>query len=136
LKIDSVAYFADNPCQTFVLLESKRFVSAREFWTAQTRGMRTSGWRHSARQLVDYDGAKSGMASLSESWVAPDHLACAYVTTDGKGVAAETHALFPYDPYDIPHGLYVFYRKAKAAKRSETLWVRLRPPNRGGRCIG
>jgi hypothetical protein len=135
-KVDSVAYFADNPCQTFVLLTSKHFRSAVEFWAAETRAMRISGWRHSAPQLVDYDGANSDMASLSESWVSPAHRACAYVATGRKGVVTEAQALFPYDPYDIPHGVYVFYRTARAAKPSETLWVRLRPPNPGGRCIG
>ena len=98
--------------------------------------MRLSGWHHSAPQLIDYDGAQSGMATLAESWVAPAHKACAYVATDQTGVAAEAKALFPSDPYDIPHGVYAFHRRAKAAVRSETLWVRLRPPNRDRRCIG
>jgi hypothetical protein len=135
-KVNSVAYFSDNPCQTFVLLTSRRFGSATRFLTAETRHMTRSGWRHSAAQLVDYDGANSGMASRTESWVAPGHRACAYVATDQDGVAAEAKALSPYDPYDIPHGVYVFYRKAKAANPRQTLWVRLRPPNHGGRCIG
>jgi hypothetical protein len=87
-------------------------------------------------QLVDYDAANSGMAKASESWVEPAEHACAYVTTDRSGVAAERKALFPYDPYDNPHGVYVFYRKARTAEPRETLWVRLRPPNRGGHCIG
>jgi hypothetical protein len=135
-KVNGVAYFPDNPCETFVLLKSSHFGSAAAFWVAETRQLRLSGWRHSAPQLVDYNGAYGGMANLRDSWVAPSHRACAYVTTDRKGVAAEAKELFPYDPYDNPHGVYVFYRTAKRARSDETLWVRLRPPNRGGRCIG
>jgi hypothetical protein len=112
-RINAVAYFADNPCQTFVLLKSNHFSSAGAFWAAETHKLTLSGWRHSAPQLVDYDAANSGMASRGESWVAPSHRACAYVATDRNGVAAEKQSLFPADPYDIPHGVYVFYRKAR-----------------------
>jgi hypothetical protein len=135
-KINSVAYFPDNPCQTFLLVQSDHFGSASELLTAESRQLSRSGWRHSSLQLVDYDGVTGGMATLSQSWVSPDHRACAYVTTDRVGVAAEGRELFPYDQYNQPHGVLDFYRTAKAANPSQTLWVRLRPPNRGGRCIG
>jgi hypothetical protein len=135
-KINGLAYFSDNPCQTFLLLQSSHFSSAAAFWDAEQRQMRRSGWRHSAAQLVDYDGAHGGMAGDSESWVSPAHDVCAYVTTRQHGVAAETRELFPYDPYDVPHGVYGFYRTARATTSGEALWVRLRPPNRGGHCIG
>ena len=135
-KINSVTYDTHNPCETFVLLGSKHFGSATKFWAAETQAMKLAGWHHSAPQVVDYDGTDSGMASRRESWVSPRHRACAYVTTDARGVAAEKRALFPYDPNDNPHGVYVFYRRAKKAQRTEALWVRLRPPNADGRCIG
>ncbi len=126
-KVNGVAYFSENPCQTFVLIESDHFGSALEFWEAETRVLRMAGWRHSAPQLVDYDGSNDGMARRNESWVLRAQRACAYVATDRMGVVAERPSLFPYDPYDIPHGLYVFYRRAKAVTRGQTLWVRLRP---------
>jgi hypothetical protein len=135
-KIDAVTYSPDNPCQTFVLLTSEHFSSASAFWTAETRAMKIAGWRHSARQPPDYDGAYRRLASRRQSWVAPAQRACAYITTDRAGVAAEEHALFQYDPNDNPRGLYVYYHRAKAAARNVTLWVRLRPPNHGGRCVG
>ena len=135
-KVDAVAYFQDNPCQTFVLLTSEHSRSALAFWNAETRYIRGVGWRHSAAQLVDYDGADSGLATRGESWVSPDGRACAYIATLKTGVSAERKAVFPYDPYDIPRGVYTFYRTARAAKAAQTLWVRLRPSNRGGHCIG
>lgn len=135
-RVDSVAYFNDNPCQTFELVSSDRFGSAEEFWAAETRRMRDAGWHHSAPQVVDYDSSDNGMASRADSWVVRGHrTACAYVVTDREGMAAEAKALFPYDPYDNPHGVYVFYSRAKVANPKDTLWVRLRPPNRDGRCI-
>jgi hypothetical protein len=135
-KPNAVAYFSDNPCQTFVLLESKHFPSASEFLAAESHHMMVSGWRHSVPQLVDYDGIAFGMASAEDSWVAPANQACAYVATGQTGVAAETNEIFPRDPYDVPQGVYDFYRKAKAANSSETLWVRLRPLNTDGHCAG
>ncbi len=36
-------------------------------------------------------------------------------------------AFFPYAPYDIPRGLYRFYRFAQSADRARTLWVHLIP---------
>jgi hypothetical protein len=134
-KIDAVAYFEDNPCQTFVLLQSSHFRSATEFWSAETRQMKRSGWHNSAPQVADFDGG-GGLVSLSESWVSRDHRACAYVTTDRRGTAAEAKTLFPYDPYNQPQGVLDFYRAARAANPNQALWVRLRPPNRDGRCIG
>ena len=47
--------------------------------------------------------------------------------TDSDAVAAERKALFPYDAYDIPRGLYRFYRQAEAADATRTLWVGLIP---------
>lgn len=135
-KINNVAYFPDNPCETFVLVESGHFGSASALLTAEMRELTRSGWRHSAPQLVDYDGAAAGMATLGQSWVSADGRACAYIATDRVGVAAEARELFPYDPYNQPQGVLDFYRAAKAANPNASLWVRLRPRNPGGRCIG
>ena len=135
-KINDVAYFADNPCETFVLLASEHFRSAERFWAAEVRRMDAAGWRHSAPQVVDYDGEAGHLARLSESWVSPDHHACAYVATLPRGLAAEKREIFPRDPYDIPAGVYDFYRQAVKARANRALWVRLRPPNKhGGHCI-
>jgi hypothetical protein len=135
-RVNSVAYFPGNPCQTFVLIESTRFRSAAAFLAAETRQMIASGWHHSAPQPVDYDGAYGNMASATQSWAARDHRACAYVASVRAGVSAETPEIFPRRSYDVPQGVYDFYRAAKAANPDETLWVRLRPPNTGGRCVG
>jgi hypothetical protein len=134
-KISAAAYFADNPCQTFVLLNDKRFHSATAFLAAEARHLTDAGWRHSAPQPTDYDQGEA-LASANESWVAPDGRACAYVTTVAAGIATEAKGLFPYDPYNQPDGVLAFYREAKAAKANQTLWVRLSPPNRGGHCVG
>ena len=135
-KINSVAYFPDNPCQTFFVVQSNHFGSALELLTAESRQLSRSGWRHGSAQLVDYDGATGGMVTISQSWVSPNHRGCAYITTDRAGVAAEARELFPYDPSNQPHGVLDFYRTAKAANPNHALSVRLRPPNPGGRCIG
>jgi hypothetical protein len=113
-KINSVAYFPDNPCQTFLLLQSDHFTSAVEFLGAEMRQMSLSGWHHTAPQPVDYDGAAGGTATLSQSWVSPDHRACAYVATDRIGVAAEARELFPYDPHNQPQGVLDFYRTGRS----------------------
>jgi hypothetical protein len=131
-KVNSVACLSDNPCQTFVLLESNRFSSAEAFLAAETRSIIAAGWHHSAPQPVDYDGGAGGMAMPSESWVAPVHQACAYIATAGIGVAAEAAQIFPRDPYDVPEGVYEFYRTAKDANLAKALWVRLYPEYRGG----
>lgn len=134
-KISAVAYFADNPCQTFVLLKDNRFQSAADLLAAEARHLTDAGWHHSAPQPTDYDQGEA-LARPSESWVAPDRRACAYVTTVAAGIATEARGLFPYDPYNQPDGVLAFYRGATAAKADQTLWVRLRPPNQGGHCVG
>lgn len=134
--LNSITYDPHNPCQTFVLLQSRQFANAKELLRAEGRLLVDSGWRHSARQPVDYDSVGNAMASPSDSWAAGDRHVCAYVETAEAGVAAERRELFPYDPYNQPQGVLEFYRKARAAKQRATLWIRLRPPNRGGRCIG
>jgi hypothetical protein len=135
-KISSIAYFSNNPCQTFVLLESDHFSSAEEFLAAESRQLMAKGWRHSDPQPVDFDGGHGGLASPSQSWGAPANRVCAYVATARGGVAAETREIFPQDPYDVPQGVYDFYWTAKAASTRQALWVRLRPPNDDGRCVG
>ena len=135
-KTNSLAYFSDNPCETFLLLRSNHFGSAAKLLAAETRRLAVASWGHSAPQEVDYDGGADGMAALGESWVSPDHHACAYVTTVGRGVAAERREIFPWDPYNWPHGVLDFYRHASAIKNQPALWVRLRPPNHGGHCVG
>lgn len=134
-KVNAVAYFNDNPCETFLLLASQRYRSASALWNAEAHRLRVAGWRHSAAQAVDYD-AGGGMATRNQSWVSRDGHACAYIATVTSGAAAEARGIFPADPYDIPSGVYAFYRKARTANPTDTLWVRLRPPNRGGHCIG
>jgi hypothetical protein len=133
-KISSVAYFADNPCETFVLLVGDHFRYATGLLSAQTGRMSAAGWRNSAPQPVDFDGVGS-MASVNDRWAAPGDRACAYVATVRDGVAAEVKGLFPYDPYNQPHGVLDFYRNASAAQHSAALWIRLRPPNTGGHCV-
>jgi hypothetical protein len=131
---DAVSYDPRNPCQTFVLLHSNRFNSAGAFLDAEARQLRTAGWRHPSTSLpVDYDNGFAGMATGSESWVGPGHRACAYVTIAKTGIAAEAKGLFPYDPYNQPHRVLDFYREAKAANASQTLWVRLQPAFGAGR---
>lgn len=133
-KISSVAYFADNPCETFVLLAGDHFRSDTALLSAQTRRMGAVGWRNSAPQPTDFDGA-GPMASVNASWAAPGDRACAYLATARDGAAAEAKGLFPYDPYNQPRGVLDFYRKATAADGTAALWVRLRPPNTGGHCV-
>jgi hypothetical protein len=136
-RLNGIFYDPHNPCQTFVLLQSRHFASAQDFLQAEWSVLLASGWRHSAPQLIDYDAAPTahGLASPTESWVAPDHHVCAYLETAQSGVAAEGRQLFPYDPYNQPQGVLHFYLKAKAARQGVALWVRLRPPNPGGHCI-
>ncbi|MGO9793372.1 MAG: hypothetical protein ACLP8S_28735 [Solirubrobacteraceae bacterium] len=126
--INDIAYFANNPCETFVLVRSHHFGSASAFLGAEARRLLSAGWRHpSIAPPVDYN-AGGATASLSNSWFSPQHRACAYVDTVRDGVAAEHTGLFPYDPYNQPAGVLSFYRTAKAAAPDRALWVRLRPP--------
>jgi hypothetical protein len=131
-KINAVTYDPHNPCQTFLLLETGRFRSPASFLEAEAGRLRAAGWRHATEPIpVDPDNG-SGSGSLSESWVAPGHRACAYVTTVRRGLATEAQGLFPYDPYNQPRGVLDFYRKAKADDGAVALWVRLEPP--AGKC--
>jgi hypothetical protein len=133
-QIDAVTYGPHNPCQTFVLLESHHFRSAAVLLGAEAHQLTVSGWHHSAAQPVDYNQVEA-MAIPSESWVAADGQACAYIATDEVGAAAEGKGLFPFDPNNQPRGVLDFYRNATAAEGTPTLWVRLEP-NDGGRCVG
>jgi hypothetical protein len=127
-KIDAVAFDPHNPCQTFVLPHSDHFTSAAAFLDAEARQLRAVGWGHPRiAPPVDYDGGGE-MANLGDSWFAPGHKACLYLATVQAGVAAEARVLFPYDPYNQPQGVLDFYRTAKSAKPSQTLWARLRSP--------
>jgi hypothetical protein len=126
-KVNAVIYDPHNPCQTFLLLHSSHFRSAAAFLNAEGRQLRAAGWRHTTTPMpIDRD-AFGGNATLNESWVAPQHRACAYVATGTAGVTAEARLLLPYDPYDVPHGVLTFYLKGKAANPSQTLWARLQP---------
>ena len=71
---------------------------------------------------------------VRKAGVSTAHHGCAYVATDQAGVPAEARTLFPYVPYNQPRGVLDFYRKARAANASHTLWVRLQPADRGTRC--
>lgn len=135
-KVNGVAYFSDNPCETFVLLESRHAGTAGRLRDAEVRRLRIADWRHSSPQLVDYDSVAGGTASLSQSWVSPDGRDCAYIAGVLEGLTAERREIFPREPADIPRGVYDFYQRATRAQPSRSLWVRLRPANPGGRCIG
>jgi hypothetical protein len=128
-KVGLVAYDEHRPCQTFLLLESGQLGTAQALLAAQDALLQRRGWRHpSAPVLVDMDG-EGRSAAFNESWAAPGHQGCAYVTMGAVGVRAETGEIFPYDPYNTPRGVLDFYRTAKtrAAASRPTLWVRLQP---------
>ncbi|MFZ0042096.1 MAG: hypothetical protein WAK93_12375 [Solirubrobacteraceae bacterium] len=131
-KVNAVAYDPHNPCQTFLLLETSRFGSPALFLEAEAGRLRAAGWRHAAEPIPADANNGSGSGSLSESWVAPEHRACAYVTTVRRGLATEAQGLFPYDPYNQPPGVLDFYRKARAVDGAVALRVRLEPP--AGEC--
>jgi hypothetical protein len=127
-KVGAVAYDEHHPCQTFLLLESNQLRPSRALLSAEDVLLQSRGWRHPAAPVfVDMD--VGGHAAIGESWAAPGHQACAYVTTGAVGVRAEAGEIFPYDPYNTPHGVLAFYRtaKASAAAGQPTLWVRLQP---------
>lgn len=127
-KVNSLAYFEHNPCETFVLLRSDRFGSQAALLAAESDRLRAAGWLHpKIAPPIDYN-VGDATASLDDSWFAPQHKACAYVATDQAAVAAEGRQLLPFDPYDNPRGMLDFYRTAEAARSDVTLWVRLRPP--------
>jgi hypothetical protein len=126
-KVNSLAYFANNPCETFVLLRDDRFATQAAFLAAEQHRLTAAGWRHpTIAPPIDYNTGEA-MAPIAASWVAPKHAACAYVATDRAAVTAEGSELLPFDYYDDPEGLLGFYRTAKAAQSHRTLWVRLRP---------
>jgi hypothetical protein len=128
-KVGAVAYDEHRPCQTFLLLESDQLASSRALLSAEVALLQSRGWRHPAAPVfVDMDG-NGGHAAIGESWAAPGRQACVYLTTGAVGVRAETGEIFPYDPYNTPHGVLAFYRTAKvsAAAGQPTLWVRLQP---------
>jgi hypothetical protein len=127
-KVNSLAYFPQNPCQTFVLIRSQRFASSSSLLDAETARLRVAGWRHpTLPPPIDYD-VGNATAPVVDSWLAPEHHACAYIATDHAAVTAEGKELIPFDRYDDPHEMLVFYETAKAAAPHEALWVRLRPP--------
>jgi hypothetical protein len=125
--IGPVSYNAHQPCQTFVLLQSSRYGSAQAFLAAEERQLLTARWRHPAAPvLVDGDSGNYD-APIAESWAAPHHQACAFLTTAAAGVSAEAREILPYDQYNTPRGLLDFYRAAKTIAASNTLWARLQP---------
>jgi hypothetical protein len=126
-KVNSLAYFEDNPCETFVLLRGGQFTTQAAFLAAEARQLVASGWQHpTIAPPIDYN-VGGAMAAVENSWFAPKHAACGYVATDQAAVAAEASELIPFDRYDNPRGMLAFYRTAKAAQSENTLWVRLRP---------
>jgi hypothetical protein len=127
-KVNALAYFPHNPCDTFVLLRSDQFASQQVFLAAEASRLRAAGWRHPRiAPPIDYDVGDAA-APLDQSWFAPGHCVCAYVATAAAAVAAEGQGLLPFDPYDNPHGMLDFYETARAAQSGRALWVRLRPP--------
>lgn len=127
-KVNSLAYFAHNPCETFVLVRGQHFRSATGLLSAEAATLRAAGWRHPGIEPpIDYD-VGDAMAPLQDSWYSPDGRACAYIATDHAAVAAEGRELIPFDRYDNPAGMLSFYRAADSAQGGQNLWVRLRPP--------
>ena len=89
-KVNSLAYFAHNPCETFVLVRGLDSGSATVLLRSEAATLRDDGWVHPAlRPEADYDDVSSGTAPLQDSWVAPGSKACAYVATAKAGVRAE-----------------------------------------------
>lgn len=128
-KVNSLAYFANNPCETFLLIGASGSESVTELLRSQDAALLAAGWRHPIlRPAADYDDTYSLKAPLAQSWFAPHSRACAYVTTVRSGIAAEGKRFLPFDYGDDPKGLLTFYRKAQAVQHRPVLWVRLRPP--------
>jgi hypothetical protein len=116
-KVNTVSYEAHQPCQDFVLLVDRRAGSLQAFYRSEEARLLGAGWRQTTRRLLLDNDTGTAPAPGGATWAAPRHRACADVITDAAGLAAERKAVFPYDPYDIPHGVYRFYREAKAASR-------------------
>jgi hypothetical protein len=74
-----------------------------------------------------YDQIETPNAGPGQGWISTAKHACAYVAPVGVGAAAEAKGLFPYDPYNQPHGVLDFYRQAARATKQQALWVRLIP---------
>lgn len=126
-KVNSVTYDPREPCQTFVLVRGTGFESLRALYDAQLARLRDVGWRVAPARLLVDNHTGLVYAPRAGSWAAPRHQACAVVLTASDAIAAERKALFPYDPYDIPLGLYRWYRQAQADDATRTLWVGLIP---------
>jgi len=127
-RVNSLAYFAHNPCETFELLLDPRYGSQSALLNAEDHRLLAAGWLHPRIEpAVDYD-VGTAMAPIADSWYSPDHKVCAYIATDRSGVAAERQGFFPFDGWDEPEGLLGFYRAARAAQSRRIVWVRLRPP--------
>jgi hypothetical protein len=126
-NVNSVTYDIHQPCQAFVLLRGTEPGSAPQLYRAEQGALRAAGWHRSAHPLRFDNDTGNDYAPLSAGWAAPGHQACAMLLNVKAGVAAERVAIFPYNPYDIPPGLYRFYRFAQSADRARTLWVQLIP---------
>jgi hypothetical protein len=126
-KVGPVSYDEHRPCQTFALIRSSHFGSAQAFLDTESALLQKAGWRHPAAPLLVDSDAGGHTASISESWAAPNHEGCAFLTTVAAGVRAEAKEIFPYDQYNTPRGVLVFYRIAKASRANQTLWARLQP---------
>jgi hypothetical protein len=126
-KVNSLTYDPEQPCQAFVLVKSIRFASLSALIAGERARLLASDWRRSALPLLMDNDSGLTYAPRAVSWAAPNHQACAVVVTDAVGVRAEGKVLFPYDAFDMPSGLYRFYRNAKASDQSQTLWVQLIP---------
>jgi hypothetical protein len=127
-KVNSVAYFRDNPCETFVLVRGRASSSAMALLGSEVATLHRAGWVHPAlRPEADYDDVSSAPAPRRDSWVAPDANACAYVATVRAGIRAEGKGFLPFDHDDDPAGLLTFYDVARTFQGGAVLWVRLRP---------
>jgi len=126
-KVNSLAYFTHNPCETFVLVRGSASGSAKALLRSESATLRGDGWVHpTLRPMADYDDVSSAMAPLQDSWVAPGSKVCAYIATARSGVRAEGKQFLPFDHADDPAGLLTFYNAARAARSGDVLWVRLR----------
>ena len=128
-KVGSVHYDDHQPCQTFVLLHSSHFGSVEIFLNAEQGQLRRAGWRHPRAPLLVDSDAGNHTASTGESWAAPNHKGCAFITTGAAGVSAEAKEILRggFDPYNTPQGVLDFYRTAESSRASQTLWARLEP---------
>jgi hypothetical protein len=127
-KIGAVAYNAQNPCETFVLVRDSRAVSTSQLLGIEDATLRNAGWRQGGVRIpADQNGVMGPSDRPSETWQAPNAKTCAYVTTVRRGVKAEHASLFPYVTQNQPAGVLRFDRTAQAARSTAALWVRLGP---------